>query len=138
MAEFANHSSKGQAEVIAFAAEHPGALTAFFLGMVHQRMSQGVVRRSSDLRRGSVVAWAERHSGLSELRDQRELLTLATAMDLINDRQLESAMDVLSQRISSLQAAKTKGGSWEKSSRIELTTTPGSGAQPSGLLKLTT
>ena len=59
-------------------------------------------------------------------------------MDLVNDRQLEAAMDVLSQRISALQATKGKGGSWEKASRIELTVAPGSGAQPSGLLKLAT
>ena len=106
LAKFTSHKFKDQSEVIGFAAAHPGALTTLFLGMVHQRMHQGVLRRSKDLRRCSVVSWAERHSGLSELRGQTELMTLACAMDLVNDRQLEAAMDVLAQRISALQAAK--------------------------------
>ena len=31
-----------------------------------------------------VAAWAEHHAGVTEVRDQPEILTLATAMDLIN------------------------------------------------------
>ena len=87
---------------------------------------------------GSLLSWVERHSGLSEVRDIKEAVTLATAMDLVSQGQFEELMDVLSQRPSALQAAKAKGGSWEKAAKIELTIAPGQAAAPPGLLRLTT
>ena len=59
----------------------------------------------------SVQAWAERHSGLSELRDLREVMTLAAVMDAVNSDTLEEAMDILGQRMLAIQQAKKKGGS---------------------------
>lgn len=135
---FAGHKFRDQSDVISFAAQHPGALTAFFLGMVHQKLHQGLVRNTRDFRRTSVLSWVERHSGLAEVRDVREAVTLATAMDLMNQGQYAELMDVLAQRLSALQAAKAKGGSWEKAAKIELTIPPGQAAAPSGLLRLTT
>eukprot|EP00972_Heterocapsa_arctica_P089939 13269282-Heterocapsa_arctica.AAC.1 len=66
-------------------------------------MSQGLVRRTSDLRSQSLVQWAQFYAGLTETRDQREVLTLAMGMDNINNKQLSSAMDILSQRIQAIQ-----------------------------------
>ena len=55
--------------------------------MIHQRMSQGHIRRARDLRLGSGASWAEHHGGRMELRGHRELMTLATAMDLVSGQQ---------------------------------------------------
>jgi hypothetical protein len=46
--------------------------------------------------------------------------TLASAMDAINRREVQQAMDILSQRILAIQLAKRKGGSWEKAEAVEL------------------
>ena len=78
------HKFKARGDLLTFAARHPGALSGFFLAMVHQRLSQGIIKNSRDLREVSVQAWAERHSGLSELRDLREVMTLAAVMDAVN------------------------------------------------------
>ena len=64
-------------------------------------------------------------TGLTEVRDVREVQTIAAALDHINARDLSSAMDILCQRILSIQSAKKKGGSWEKAEQVELL--PGSG-----------
>ena len=89
------------------------------------------MRRTVSLRNASVSQWAAQHSGLTEVRDQREVATLAQVMDLINPRTLEEAMDVLAQRIVAIQQAKKKGGSWEKAESIELTNPVKSAAAPS-------
>ena len=49
---------------------------------------------------------------------------------------LETAMDTLAQRILAIQAAKKKGGSWEKAEQAELVVGPSTGAMASGLLRL--
>ena len=128
---------KARGELLSFAARKPGALSGYFLSVVHQRLSHGPVRRTASLRNASVSQWAAQHAGLSEVRDQREVATLAQVMDLINLRTLEEAMDVISQRIVAIQQAKKKGGSWEKAEHIELTNPMNSAAAPSGLLRLT-
>ena len=133
---FAAKKFRDQPDVIAFAATHPGALSGFFLAMVHQRVSQGLIRESRQLRGHSVVDWVQRCSGLVELRDTREAQTLAMAMDAINQNQLATCMDVLAQRIQALQAAKQKGGSWEKAAKIELAVPQAALAGSSGLLRL--
>lgn len=111
---------KRKGELMAYATKHPGALTAHFLASIYARLSKGRVERSSQLREASVVAWAAQHSGLSEVRDVREVLTLAEAMDSINRKEIERAMDILAQRILAIQQAKRKGGSWDKAEAIEL------------------
>jgi hypothetical protein len=135
---FASRRFRDQGDVIAFAASHPGALTAHFLHLVHQRFSQLTMKETKQYRSHSIVDWALHHSGLTETRDQKEVMTLALVMDSINARKLETAMDVLAQRIAAIQAAKAKGGSWEKAAKIELTLPAGQSAASSGLLRLTT
>jgi outer membrane biosynthesis protein TonB len=137
LSRFATRKFRDQSEIISFAATHPGALTGFFLSMVHQRANQGLMAETKSLRTQSLVSWVANHAGLTEMRYRREALTLAMAMDAINGRQLAYAMDVLSQRIQSIQAAKAKGGSWDKAQRIELAVEPGAIASSSGMLRLT-
>jgi hypothetical protein len=126
---------KARGDLMSFAAKHPGALSGYFLAMAHQKVSNGRVMRTKDLRNTSVSAWAQMQE-VGETRDKREVATLAWVMDLINLKDLEVAMDVLSQRILAIQRAKAKGGSWEKGEMIELTP-GGGGCMAAGLLKLT-
>ena len=134
---FATRRFKDQADVLAFATQHPGALSAAFLQMVHQKYTQIMMGETKDLRSHNLVEWAALHCTVTEKRDQRELATLCLAMDCINARRLASAMDVLAQRVNAIQVAKGAGGSWEKAARIELTLPSGANTTSSGLLRLT-
>ena len=111
---------KKRGDLVAFAARHPGALTAHFLASVYSRLSKGTITRSSQLREASVTSWAHQFAGLSEIRDMKEVLTLAEVLDAVNRKEIAQAMDILCQRILAIQAAKQKGGSWEKAEAIEL------------------
>ena len=74
---------------------------------------------------------------MTELRDQREIQTIAEALDRLNRKDVESAFDVLVQRIQAIQTAKKKNSSWEKASNIELITSGGaSSSMPPGLAGL--
>ena len=57
-------------------------------------------------------------------------------MDYLNQREIESAMDALAQRIMAVQQAKKKDGKWEKAELIELLPAPGSGVMPAGMRAL--
>ena len=127
---------KRKGELVAYATKHPGALTAHFLASIYARLSKGRLTRSSQLRQASVVSWASQFSGLTEIRDIREVLTLAEAMDAINRKEIARAMDVLTQRILAIQQAKKKGGTWEKAEMIELIPS-GSAVASSSMLALT-
>ena len=83
------------------------------------------------------MEWAALHCPVTEKRDQKELATLCLAMDCINARRLSSAMDVLAQRVSAIQVAKSQGGSWGTAARSELELPSGSTTTSSGLLRLT-
>ena len=74
---------------------------------------------------------------MTDIRDRREIESIALVMDHINSGSLTQAMDVLSQRIQAIQSAKAKGGSWEKASKMELLMPSGVQSAASGLLKLT-
>ena len=111
---------KKRGDLVAFAARHPGALTAHFLASVYSRLSKGALTRSGQLREVSVTSWAQQFSGLTEVRDMKEVITLAEILDAVNRKEIAQALDVLCQRILAIQAAKTKGGTWEKAESIEL------------------
>ena len=64
------------------------------------------------------------------------MLTPCSVLDHINGRDLETAMDILSQRIVAIQTAKQKGGSWDKANRLELVTALGDVPTASGFQKL--
>ena len=113
---------KKRGDLLAFAAKSPGALTAHFLAGIYARLSKGSISRSSQLREASAVSWAHQFSGLTEVRDQKEVLTLCEILDHINRKEVERALDVLCQRIVAIQQAKAKGGSWEKAEALELVT----------------
>ena len=99
---------KARGELLSFAAQHPGALSGFFLGLVHQKLSHGLVRRTGDLRKVSCAQWATQYTGLTEVRDLREVQTLAAVMDLINMADLETAMDTLDHRIVAIQSRSAR------------------------------
>jgi hypothetical protein len=127
---------KTKGDLQAFAAEHPGALAANFLRQCQSKTGGGRIAETKHMRRVSTVQWQERHANLKDIRDQKEVLTLCTVIDYINDDRLAEALDVLSQRVLAIQGAKSTGGSWEKSSKLELTNEPGSSSLTGGLHKL--
>lgn len=127
---------KARGDLLSFAARRPGALSAFFLAMVHRKLCQGRITQSKPLRRMSVTTWAQQHSGLTEQRDLKEVLTLATVVDLMNSDDLSAAMDVMTQRIAAIQRAKSKSCSWEKAENLELVVGPQLSTAAGGLLRL--
>ena len=118
-----------------FAATHPGALSGYFLAMVHQKICHGSVTQSKQLRRANVSQWVSSHSGLTEMRDVREAATLGYVMDLIQSKDLEAAMDVIAQRLVAIQK-KAQGTDWKKAENLELAS-HGVGCIPGGMLRLT-
>lgn len=127
---------KKKGDLLGFAAKHPGALTAHFLASVYARLSKGTIHRSSQLREASVSAWAHQHSGLTEPRDMKEVLTLAEVLDHVNRREIARALDIIVQRIVAIQTARQKGGTWEKAENLELVNNQRTLAS-SGMLALT-
>ena len=103
---------KARGELLTFAASHPGALSGYFLAMVHQKLCHGVLKETKDLRKVNVCQWVSGHSGLTEVRNLREANTLAYVVDLINSRDLAMALNVLSQR---LVPFKRKAQAWKNS-----------------------
>ena len=127
---------KGRTELLSFAGSHPGALSGGFLCMIYDKLNNRAPRETKELRSAKVSEWASKFSGLSELRDRREVQTLAHLMDLMSRRDYEVVMDVIAQRITSIQEAKKKGGSWEKAQHGELLPMEGHSGAPSGMTRL--
>ena len=128
---------KGRDELLTFAAKRPGALSGHFLCMVYEKMHNKLPRDVRELRRTKLTEWVQKYSGLSEARDVREVSTLAAAIDSISRGELHVVMDLLCQRILSIQAAKAvKGGSWEKAQNLELLAKDATSGVPSGMLRL--
>ena len=128
---------KQKGALAAYAAAHPGALTANFLAGIFARLSKGRLKKSSQLRQADVVAWVSQYSGLTEVRDVREALTLGEAMNCVNRKEISRAMDIMTQRILAIQTAKLKGGSWEKAMNIELVAASGASLCTPAMLALT-
>ena len=123
-------------DLVAYATKHPGALSAHFLSGIYAKIHKGNMQQSSQLRDVNVAAWASSHTGLTETRDLREVANIAAAMDLIQRDEVSAALDVLSQRVISIQSAKKAGGKWEKAEMIELIPPSGSGLASGGMLSL--
>ena len=127
---------KDRATLMTFCQRHPGALTAHFLGQVRQKVkgASGVLTQSKHLRDVDMVSWLQAGgSGVTEKRDLREVLTLATVVDLVNKDNVAQALDVIVMRVQAIQKAKSKGGDWEKASKLELISEPGTEMLPAGL-----
>ena len=56
-------------------------------------LSKGTLSRFSQLREASVTAWAHQFTGLSEIRDMKEVLTLAEKLNAVNRREIASLME---------------------------------------------
>lgn len=65
------------------------------------------MKESKQLRNPSVRQWATRESGVMEIRDLHEIATLAAILDHVNMAEVEQALDILRQRILSIQIATT-------------------------------
>ena len=127
---------KTQSDVMVFAARHPGALSGYFLQMCRRKAANVGITESKQLRDVSVTNWVSLHSGLSEVRDQKEAATIAAAVDGINRRDFEYVMDLLAQRLFALQSKAAKGGSWEKAAKLELIGGPGPSQVQGGMSRL--
>ena len=97
----------------------------------------GVVLQTKELRDLDLSTWLTNHSGLSEVRDVREGMTLAMIFDSIQKKDLARAADILVMRIQALQKAKAKGGKWESASKIELLPDSAQEVGPAGLASVT-
>ena len=106
--------------------------------MIHQKMSAGRISQTKQLRNVSVPSWAERHAGVTETRDQREIATLAAIMDAVNGKQLAEAVDIFSQRIVANQRAKARGSSWSEAENLELVLSNSGAGAIAGMLNLST
>ena len=127
---------KKRGDLVSYAMKHPGALSAHFLAGIYARIHKGMMTQSRHLRDVNVAAWASSHTGLTELRDLREIANIAAAMDCIQRDEVAQALDILAQRVVSIQNAKKAGGKWEKSEAIELITPSGAGLASGGMLSL--
>jgi hypothetical protein len=69
--------------------------------------------------------------------DQREIQTIALALDSINRSAISEAVDELRQRILAMQIAKgSKDGSWTNGESIELIQPTGTRVVPAAILAL--
>lgn len=126
----------GRSALLGFAQKHPGALTAHFLQLVRMKMrgAAGVVKETKQLRDVDVSSYVSTGSmGLTELRDIREAATLGAVLDAVNRSEVSTALDIIVMRLQALQAAKRKGGSWDKASKVELIPEPGADMMAAGV-----
>ena len=110
-----------QEEMADIAKGYPGAFCGHFLAMVFSRQRHGAeVTHTKLLREVSVTAWARRYISQVEPRDFQEVATLAFALDLVNANRVDSALDVIAQRILAVKRAQEDGGSWKTAEQMEL------------------
>ena len=127
---------KARGELMTFACRHPGALSGHFLAMAHGKIAKGVLKETKQLREASVSTFVTQNPS-KEVRDQRELLTVAAAIDAVNRNDLAEALDLLVQRLLAIQMAKKDGGGgWAKAEALELVGSTSSSAGASSVLRL--
>ena len=134
--QIAKEPFKRRADLLAFAAEQPGALTASFLSGVHLQMMQGQITKRSQLKDVSVSAWAQKHSHVSDMRDSREIASLGATMDKLQGDDVAGAMDVMTQRLLAIQTKNQKGQTWEKAEKLELIAGSSGSTASSAMLSL--
>ena len=96
-----------------------------------------MITKSSQLRGLSLSSWTAQFTGLTELRDLREIMTIPAAIDRVNRREISQALGTLCQRVLAIQCAKRKGSSWEKAETLELIRGAGSSLASGGMNALT-
>ena len=101
---------------------------------IRQKLMRGGIVKTSQLRDVEMTEFITTGAaGLKEVRDRREAMTILQAMDFINQKELEKAMDVLAMRVTALLEAKSQGGTWEKAAKKELIPEEGASIAPAGL-----
>ena len=110
---------KRRADLLNFAARHPGALAAHFLAQVRERLSRREPKNAVELNQTDVGSWIPL-SGLKEVRDLREASILCRILTDLTHRRTEQAADVIAMRLRELRHAKATGSSWEKAEVVSL------------------
>lgn len=131
-----NERWKRRRDLLQFAMRRPGAMTAHFVCSICKKLSKPTPSETKHLISTSAVAWAKRHSGLVEIADQREALSLCTLLDHLDQREVERCADVLVQRIQEIVRAKTKGGNWGTAETFFLLPSSAAGLASANLIAL--
>ena len=111
---------KKRADLLQYAARHPGALATQFLLACREKLSQRAARGTSDLFDLDLTKWGRDLTGLKDIRDQREAQTLAQILQHLLQDRLEEAADTIAQRVKAILMAKSEKGSWAKATQVEL------------------
>ena len=109
-----------RADLIEFSQKYPGALAAQFALAVHEKLHAETARNEKSLYGLDLGRWARELSQLKEIRDIREVQTLALAMGKIQKGLVPQALDILSQRVKAILVAKSGKGTWDKAAALEL------------------
>jgi hypothetical protein len=127
---------KKRGDILVMAAQHEGALAAGLLAEVRSRQkgAGGVVTKSGQLRDVSMFEWARtaKH-GVTDPNALRELLHIGAAMHYVNRRKLPQLMDLMTQRVHSIQKSASAGGKQEEARKLELWPNEGGLTAPSGM-----
>ena len=129
---------KKRSDMLVFAEKNPGALAAMFLAQVRERLHRGPPQSTKDLLQVDVGSWAQTGSGLKEIRDLKEVVTLSRILMELNTKSFSKAADLCAQRIKEIRFAKSTGQSWEKAEVISLlpTALPSTSPVPDGAMAL--
>ena len=99
--------------------KYPG-LAVHTLWTARQKVGGEQPRNSAQPKKIDCSTWASQHSGLKEVRDQREVALLSRLLLDLGHNRLEVAADLCAQRIREIVTAKKDGSSWDKASVISL------------------
>ena len=120
--------------------QYPGALGALFLMQVKTKMLGGSPDKVGDLYRIDPSRWATSLTGLTEIRDLREVQLLSKVVGKLNSGQVVDAVDLAAMRIKELLHAKVRsGGTWDTAALVSLMPADGasvSAAMPDSALEL--
>ena len=109
-----------------FSQQYPGALGAYFLFQVRQKSGMTSDLKMQDLAATDISSWAinPAMTGLSEVRDQKEVLFLSQVLCDLGNHRLGRVSDLVAQRIREIRAAKQSQSSWEKAAVVSLMAQP--------------
>ena len=111
---------KKRGDLLTFATRYPGALVMHLISQARGKAGLSTARTVGAMMETDLARWAE-HSGLKEVRDQREVQFLAKLITTVGSKRLPEAMDLLAMRIREVLLAKKEGQSWDKAAVVALT-----------------
>ena len=113
---------KKRSDLITFSQRYPGALAAWFIFQVRQKLGLATPEDMRELAKTDLCSWASSaaHTGLKDTRDSKEMLFLAKLMTELGGARLPQAMDCVAHRVRELRLAKIDQGTWEKAGVVSL------------------